>query len=269
MSDSNEEEQLLQYVPLDGRPIGNTAVINKLGWEEGQYWEVRNRLIDRGVLERGRGRGGSVYRPQVAAPITIPLPSRLSPAAGQFEAPDALEEGKEVELYAPMAKVIEERWTKDQRVESAIVQVTAQQGKRKTGGKWTRPDVTVATLATYPYIPGRHFDVVSFEIKNYDSIDVTAVYEALAHLRAATRAYVLFHVPKTVSEQYEEDLTEVCAEAKKHGIGVIVAAKPDDYETWEEFVETTRREPDPRRLNDFLARQFTQEQLEKLIKWFK
>lgn len=59
------------------------------------------------------------------------------------------------------------------------------------------------------------------------------------------------------------------AEAKKHGIGVLTAGKPGDYESWEEVVDHIRVEPDPRRLNDFLAKQFTKEQLEQMMKWFK
>jgi hypothetical protein len=114
-----------------------------------------------------------------------------------------------------------------------------------------------------------HFDVITFEIKTTDGIDVTCVYEALAHLRSATRSYVLLHVPSDRAGQLEEHLIEVYAEAKKHGIGVLTAGKPDDYESWEEVVDPVRAEPDPRRLNDFLAKQFTKEQLEQIMKWFK
>ena len=138
-----------------------------------------------------------------------------------------------------------------------------------TGGKWSRPDIAMATVSTYPYLPGRHFDVITFEIKPSDGIDITCVYEALAHLRSATRAYVLLHVPNDQSDQLEERLLDVYAEAKKHGVGVLTAGTPDDYETWEEIVVAARSEPDPRRLNDFLAKQFTKEQLEQIMKWFK
>jgi hypothetical protein len=144
-----------------------------------------------------------------------------------------------------------------------------EQGRRSTGGRWTRPDVTVATLSTYPYVPGRHFDVITFEIKPSDTIDVTCVYEALAHLRSATKSYALLHVPERLADSLEEILLEVSAEAKKHGIGVLTFEDPADYETWEERVEPIRRDPEPRKLNDFLAQQFTHEQLEKIVRWFR
>lgn len=40
----------------------------------------------------------------------------------------------------------------------------------------------------------------TFEVKPSDAIDVTAVYEVLAHLRSATHAYVIFHVPDDAEE---------------------------------------------------------------------
>jgi hypothetical protein len=42
---------------------------------------------------------------------------------------------------------------------------------------------------------------------------------------------------------------------RAHGIGVITAADPDDYDTWEDREEARRTEPDPERLNTFVATQ--------------
>jgi hypothetical protein len=264
----DRELDLLDLVPTDGSGIGNTRLLRELEWDEDEFWAVRNRLVDRGVLELGRGRGGSVRRVLSVSTVIVPTPG-TEPPPRYDHVVQALERSSEPELYSPIARVLDDKWTKDKRVESAIVQLTAQQGRRATGGRWTRPDVTVATLSTYPYVPGRHFDVVTFEVKPFDAIDVTCVYEALAHLRSATRSYVLIHVPEKQADDLEETLLEICAEAKKHGIGVITFEAPSEYETWDERVEPVRREPEPRKLNDFLAKQFTQEQLEKIVRWFR
>ena len=40
--------------------------------------------------------------------------------------------------------------------------VTRTQGQRANG---TRPDITVASFQTFPYVAGRHFDVTTFEVK--------------------------------------------------------------------------------------------------------
>jgi hypothetical protein len=263
----DREQELLDQVPTDGTAIGNTRLLRELAWDEGEFWNVRNRLVDRGVLELGRGRGGSVRRVLSVSTVVVPTPGTEPP-------PPSVQAGEperepESTLYPPIARVLDDKWAKDKRVESAIIQITAQQGRRATGGRWTRPDITVATLSTYPYVPGRHFDVVTFEVKPSDAIDVTGVYEALAHLRSATRSYILAHVPTAREDILEDVILEVCAEAKKHGVGVITFEDASDYETWEERVESVRQDPEPRRLNDFLAKQFTQEQLERIVRWFR
>jgi hypothetical protein len=250
--------------------VGNISLLRKLDWEEDDYWRIRNRLVDRGVLAIGRGRGGTLRRviPDNGDGQPAKLPSWSSgDGTGDDPASDAGE--KEIDLYDPMAEVLRTRWTNDKRFDEAIVHITALQGRRGTGGTWSRPDITVATLATYPYVPGRHFDVVTFEVKPAWAIDVTAVYEALGHLRSASLAYVLLHVPETDQPAQEEQLQEVSAEAKRHGIGMIVAGAPDNYETWEERVEPVRVTPDPRRMNDFLARQLPPGHLEKIAKWLR
>jgi hypothetical protein len=116
-------------------------------------------------------------------------------------------------------------------------------------------------------VPGSHFELITFEVKAQDQVNVTAVYEALAHRRAATRSYVLLHVPQSLKAALETIIEETCSEARKHGIGVIIAEQPGDYDTWEEEVEPERREPDPERLNEFLAQQVTLEFREKVMRW--
>jgi hypothetical protein len=264
MDTSEEQEKmLLSKVPETGDPVGNISLIREMGWTAEDYWLVRNRLVDQGVLELGRGKGGSVRR---AAKMAI------AAALAQPSAPDGTQlqqdYDKENQLYEPMAKVIADSWAADRGFDDKIVQITAQQGGKVTG-KWSRPDVAVAALSTYPYVPNRHFDVVTFEIKTPDGIDITSVYESLAHLRSATRSYVLLYVPPERAAKLESSLLEVYAEAKKHGIGVITAGNAADYETWDEIVDPVRADPDPRRLNDFLAKQFTKEQLERIVRWFR
>ena len=168
-----------------------------------------------------------------------------------------------------MAKVLKERWVKDNRFRASLVEITAKQGKRDTGGKWSRPDIAIVAMTSYLYVPGKHLDVVTFEVKGADWIDVTAVYEALAHRRAATRAYVIFHLPEDKKDKIEPILEQVCEEAKRHGVGVIVIETLDDYETWDERVEAVRTEPAPDRLNDFVAVQLTEGAKQEIVQWFK
>jgi hypothetical protein len=44
-------------------------------------------------------------------------------------------------LYEPMRRVIAGEWAKDKRFDPLAVEITAQQGRRETGGRFTRPDI--------------------------------------------------------------------------------------------------------------------------------
>ncbi len=269
------EGQLLRKLNEKGGVAGNVSLVRELAWDDDTYWPIRNRLVDAGQLQLGRGKGGSVriVGPQATAAVS---PTLLEPVEGRTVSPEGRPNRlgatiSEDALYEPMARVVREHWVKDSRFRESLVEITAKQGKRDTGGKWSRPDITVVGMTTYVYVPGRHFDVASFEVKAADSIDVTVVYEALAHRRAATRAYVLLHVPEDQQEipAIESLLDQVCEEAKRHGIGVIIAAEPDDYETWDERVDANRVDPSPERLNDFLAIQLSDGAKQEIVQWFK
>jgi hypothetical protein len=254
------EKELLRAVESNSGKAGNVTLIRLLNWEEDLYWSVRDRLVDAGLLELGRGKGGSVRRilPVAPEPPTLPTVEPQPPAPS------------EAQLYEPVARMLKERWVKDNRFRESLVEITAKQGKRDTGGKWTRPDITVVGMTTYVYVPGKHFDVTTFEVKGADFIDVTAVYEALAHRRAATRAYVIVYVPTDKpSSAVENLLDEVGEEAKRHGVGLIVMENLEDYGTWDIRVEAVRTEPAPERLNEFIAIQLSDGAKQLIVQWFR
>lgn len=105
---------------------------------------------------------------------------------------------------------------------------------------------------------------MTFEIKPAEAWDVTAVYEALAHLRSATHAYVVLHIPDSQAADLTKTVDEVCRVARSHGIGVIVAGGPSNYETWEEHEDAVRHEPDPQLLDDFIAAQLSSDVKERI-----
>lgn len=82
------ESQLLALVPAEGS-IGNRALLRALegkGWDDKLYWGVRKKIMDRGILITGRGRGGSVKRatsiasPMIGSPTEAVTP--FVPTAG-------------------------------------------------------------------------------------------------------------------------------------------------------------------------------------------
>ncbi|RRV42615.1 SAM-dependent DNA methyltransferase [Pseudomonas sp. o96-267] len=68
---SELEQALLVLVPVDGSSIGNQSLLERLKGQfpdlsEEAFWAARDGLIEQGVLQKGRGRGGSVLRAQAS-----------------------------------------------------------------------------------------------------------------------------------------------------------------------------------------------------------
>lgn len=249
--DGDDYETLIATLTEQGGQLSNARLKDTLDWAEERYWAVRNSLVEEGRLEIGRGRGGTVrllaerIQDQEVAPEDAPI-VRL-----EREVVD-----RESSLYSPMQEVIRSDWAKDERFDFLAVEVTAQQGRRQTGGRFSRPDIVAVEVRIPRYLPTKSLEVVTFEVKASFAVDVTAVYEALAHWRAATRSYVILHVPDPDERRAEVDAIEEAA--RDHGIGLILAELPEDYATWTTLVDAERHEPDPRRLDDFIHIQLSE-----------
>jgi hypothetical protein len=259
---ASREASLLLKLSEKGGHAGNVTLLRDLGWDAETYWSVRDRLVDSGKLELGRGKGGSV---------SLVVPAGTSPAPSPGFANSEAQYPSESDLYTPVAQVLRSEWAKDMRFRSHHVEVTARQGRRDTGGTWTRPDIVVSALRVFPHVPGKYFDLITFELKSFEGVDVTAVFEALAHRRAATQAYVWFHVPAGLEakEDTRALLERINEEARRHGVGLIVGADPADYSTWDVQLRAVRIEPDPEFLNEFIAQQLPTLARDELAQWFR
>lgn len=263
------EKELLTGIPEDGVAIGNKRLrVEVLGWDNDLYLAVRKRLLDTGTIDTGKGKGGSVRRivDEIQAPVeTTGEQGDSDVVISQPSTPYPDEES----LYPPMFEVIKERWVQDQPFDQHLVENTDRGGRRRDG-IWSRPDVTVAAMTSYTYVPGRHFDVITFEIKHHSGFNMTAVYEALSHRRAASRSYVLVFIPDDQLEAYENPvLSDVAEEANRHGIGLIVASDPSDFDTWDIREEATRVSPDPARMNTFIRNQLSEGTRDQIVRWFR
>jgi hypothetical protein len=256
---TSDEDALLQELPKTGATAGNRAVLRKLGWDDDRYWAARDALVDKNLIVRGRGRGGTVrlLTGEASETVTVPVAVEVDGASDNSQKIQAAVR-REIELYEPMATVIRGGWSRDRRASPLSVEVTALQGRRATGGTWSRPDIVSVEIKTYAYVPGKYLEVVTFEIKAFDAINVQAVYEALAHRRSATHSYVVLDVPKTSGATLADAVEDVRLVARSHGIGLIIAGRPDDYDTWDELEEAHRVQPDPSRLDTFISTQLSE-----------
>lgn len=248
---------------------GNKALREKLGWENepDRYWKAHGRAIDQGSVVPGRGKGGSVQ--------LVNLTESVGPSQGiTTQSADAAKQPiiSELMLYPSAKEVIETSWAKSENYDDYIVEVTALRGRAYTGGKWTRPDIAILGTKAFPYVPQRLFDVVTFEVKPLGQTTVEGIFEALSHQQFASRSYCVFQVVLSAEESFQDKYPEsgrILSTARKHGVGVIVAADISDWETWEEMISAERVNPDPEQVNRFIATGFSQEIRDKVIKWHK
>jgi len=269
------KKQLLEHVPDDGNAIGNITLRDtRLQWDKEKYSAVKNLLIKEGKLELGRGKGGSVKLPLSSienADANVQEGEGVMPDAqkGDQAMPDAENAaiyGNEQALYDPMMNVLKGDWIPEQGFKDFVMQATAQNGASKDG-KWARPDITVLAYTTYAYVPRKVFDIVTFEVKFKGKLDVTAVYEALSHKKAATKSYVLAWISGDNADS--DAVADVADAARLHGIGLITAIDPTNYDTWEIVVDAVRTDPDPARLNRFLVSQIEQNNRDAWREWFQ
>jgi hypothetical protein len=60
-------DQLLAKLQEKGGVAGNVSLVRELSWDEDTYWPIRDRLVDAGQLQLGRGKGGSDALPKSCA----------------------------------------------------------------------------------------------------------------------------------------------------------------------------------------------------------
>lgn len=261
-----EYSQLLLSLVPDGKSVGNFTLRDQLrkmvqvkGDEltDQDYWLLRDGLIDEGQVEQGRGRGGSVHR---VTPEVKPEPDATAAAPIIRQA--------EATLYDPFQNAIRSGYAPANRIKRFILETTAAQGRRMTGGKWTRPDVTLIAVRTYSFTPGKRLEIITFEVKPSLDTALEGVFEALAHSAFAHRSFLAVNIPDY------EDLDElpddrIMQECNRLGIGYVVFSDPADYDTFDILSSARLNEPDPYEVDNFVNTQISPAGQEELREWLR
>jgi len=240
MSRIPDSEHFLKNLNKDGSAIGNKALRDKLKWDEDKYWKIREELLQAGLIKKATGKGGAV--------VKIEIDSKIQEEEIKIRPNEQYKNEKS--LYMPFKDTIESKFTKDMSIKNFICQDISSQGRKATGGLWTRPDIILISINSYSYYPGKVMDLFSFEIKHYDNISVAGVYETASHSRFATKSYFSLYLP--FGWEKLKDSERIKNECERFGIGLLYFTRPDDYETFEILVEPSRREPDPADIDEFI-----------------
>ena len=246
--------QLLSLISSRGL-VESDELIRRLGWDAESYWYIGRLLVDAGVLRADGNKGEKLER-------VVPVAQRAEPGSQSV-----VSRRGEKSLYAPIVETLRSAWVAEHGIQDYVIDLTASQGGRVTGGKWSRPDITLANSNEYKYVPGRFVELRTFEIKTHEGLDVTAVYEALSHRRAAHFAYVLAYVPECERGALKFVLQRLIGDAEEYGVGVTTLADPHDYRTWRVEVEARRATPDPADMDAFIRAQAGDEFQDKILSW--
>lgn len=262
VTEKRKREFIASLKGLGGSCI-NSRLIRALDWEEDFYWKVQEALIEQSAIVPGRGQGGSVRLTSAEAGTNIDgsvvlevVPSEdygtsIEDASVPLPDPTRRRRATERPLYGPIKEAMEAKWIGRFGFENVIVEETHSRGSRATGGTFTRPDITVAGMRSYVFLPKR-LEIITFEIKPAESVDIMGVLEAVAHREAAHRAYVVYAIGRSAFDSAAE-VERISELAQKFGIGVVLTEEPGDASTWEIALEAVRHEPDPARLDRFLG----------------
>lgn len=174
---------------------------------------------------------------------------------------------KEQQLYDPFHQTIRKDWVEVYDIADHVSEVSAHKGRKATGGKWTRPDVTLVSVGNYPFIPGKSVEVITFEIKPADAYGVEGVYETASHSAFANKSYLAIHVAEG-QDDAEDRLERLEKEAVRFGVGLVTFEDPAKWDTFDVIVEAQHKVPSPRDVNEFLSRlkKDAQQTLQKLLK---
>jgi hypothetical protein len=234
-----------------------------------EYYALEQKLVDERIIERRQGRKGGIYL------IQQELSAEDIEAGGlqnSNEIVSAVETDyrKERSHYGPALNKIVENWHDAYKFGKVIGAITASQGSKKTGGKWTRPDLVICTVSEWIFSAAPEGDVRTIEIKTFESLDVSAVYEALAHKSSSHYAYLLIvNFPREPNSDERANFEAVLAAAGRHGIGVITSIATNDFSTWETELDPTRSDADNQTVNQFLLDQFPADKREEFSRHIK
>lgn len=267
-------EHLMALVPTDGSPIGNQRIRDLLNWDEDKYWKIRNDLLESGLIARGRGRGGSIFRVVPDAPLEhIQLDSEEDEEIeGEIEIEDSGWYGPrpsiehlrpssgprtyehERDMYPDLRHGLY-AWARDHQLQDGLYRIrdTADQGSRQTG-IWSRPDAVVIGIKHFPLINRRVLEAITFEAKLSTAVDIRGIHEASAHCRLSTHSYAFFQV--TEEQNGNEKLRDAMqVEAIRVGVGLIFATVVDDFNTWDELAKARAHQPEWEMLEGFVREQ--------------
>lgn len=246
---SEDSRKILGLLPSDGSLMGNISLMRELNMSPDRFYVAKTELDAKGLIIYGRGKGGSTGLAKPSEQIT-----RKPPTSGIKD---------EFEMYGPLKKYFDDYWGPNYKSPDVFIsKITGppKDHKRKSG-LWSRPDVSILTIAGYDFIPEQVLELTTVEAKRYDEIGPRAVFETVSHSKFGHQAYLAIEwLDETdIDDSPDENMKEVVREAQRFGIGLIQMKKSEPNKWKCEIVlDPQRREPDPVDCNRFIEQNFVE-----------
>ena len=232
---------IVKHIEAVGQPTTATTLKRSLGIDPKTF----NAAIEHGVANKYLKWGAHNYY-SVAKTYEVP----------------------EEAYYALISEALEALWVRDGHERANFYIENTSRRDSKIEGQWTRPDLTLVSHKRFSWTIGTEFDVVTFEIKRPDNANVLAVFEALSHVTAATRAYVVFPVDaegwRSANPAQERRVRDECV---RHGVGLILVAINEQGPFADHVLRASRREIDHEKCSDFLDAVLTPAGKKRISEW--
>lgn len=219
-------KKIFDYVNIH-KDVTRTSIIRRLNIEETIVDRIISYAVSRDILIRG--------------------------AYNKFNTNKNSFSIKESDYYDMIFSSINLLWLNEGFLETEFYVENTSREDSKIVGPWTRPDFTLLSFKKFPWTIGSEFDVVTFEIKRPETANVLAVFEALSHASAATRAYVVFPLDQNQWERGQpEQSRRVKEECLRHGVGLILIEDVIGEARPIHLISALRREIDHEKCSNFL-----------------
>jgi len=255
-------EIILAHLPEDGSPKGNITLRRECRLEKEEYDKVRSSLVDDGTVGVGAGKGGSIYR-------IIETPREAEEGQVQPRQPENdVSRVLEKDLYKPFLSVVQNDMAQERRFNRYpfVAEETAYQRNPK-GGRYQAPDITIALLKSYLFVPRRDLEIICFELKRDGAWDESSVLEAAGHTRFAHHCYLAIQTSyPEVSDAEKEKFQRVLKACRNFKVGLLTFSKVEDYETYEFHLQPQKADfdPDPDEIDLFIKWAISPEGKERL-----
>lgn len=203
----DKERILLLLAESDTQSISNLRVKSTLDLSDERYLKLREELLSEGLVEKYKGRGGSI---RLTKKAQQELPSSENVPKSSVE--------KERDLYRPFADLL-----KKQSEEDEILSVICPTFDLKAKGKWQNPDFTQIAFESYRYLRKVKTQITTYELKQFNRWDSSAVFEAASHHRFSHRSMLVLEWPAKYDfdpSDPKHKLDSIFREARRFGVGI-------------------------------------------------